>query len=563
MKEENILEQIRGLPLDEQFTVLLHKKIMNKAGAAKRRAKKYYKDLYKKTGVIPGPLMLAAKGVFEGRKCSGRKQSLDEDVKQRFVEMVRASGDFNDDRFIFITRRARTIKNYRQWLEEEFKRSVSISALRRLAATPEIKKYLEKPDYGEDRISRFSFKSEPVFGLLQVDGCTLCYIRIRDGTGKWKKPPAIEIFDTGSRYMFSLGPFFSESSKNAVRLFTQFFLAVELPKVNIRIRPDNAKGFLNLKRPISEMNLRYSLPGGFCLEPDFSRVGKPKDKAHLESSHRSLHNFEMQIIKMFADKIVKRQPEFLFKNGKKEAITVTFLDIGLDELSDSRVFEDYRQRHNRERHYFSEQGRIEAWVPEQKLESFYASGVDTISFTPEMVNDLMKYGYKKVKASVSKKGNIVFGKRIYYVARGAENFSRHRSTPVVISPAENGKLLIFQPHAEGLFLGEALALKPFSKPVKSEIETNEVEKIAAFLELKNMSVDLQALIERHDNGLTLEKAEQIHERNQKRYELYVTKMKQPGSIKARALFNAFMIDCDRGLGKASAVPYAPFREKTK
>jgi len=97
---------------DEQFLVLLHKKIMNKTGSAKRRAKKYYMDQYRKTGVIPKPLLLAGQGVMEGRKCSGRKQVLCEAVKSRFVEMVKASSEISDPGFIFITQQARTIKNY-------------------------------------------------------------------------------------------------------------------------------------------------------------------------------------------------------------------------------------------------------------------------------------------------------------------------------------------------------------------------------------------------------------------------------------------------------------------
>ena len=65
------------LTLDERFDLLLHKKLMNKKGSAFRRAKKYYKDQYHKTGIIPGPLLLAEKGIMEGRRCSGRPRSLD------------------------------------------------------------------------------------------------------------------------------------------------------------------------------------------------------------------------------------------------------------------------------------------------------------------------------------------------------------------------------------------------------------------------------------------------------------------------------------------------------
>ena len=56
---------------------------MDKKGSAMRRAKKYYKDQYKKTGIIPGPLLLAEKGIMEGRKCSGRPRSLSEKVRKR------------------------------------------------------------------------------------------------------------------------------------------------------------------------------------------------------------------------------------------------------------------------------------------------------------------------------------------------------------------------------------------------------------------------------------------------------------------------------------------------
>ncbi len=76
---------MNNLSIDEHFNLLLYKKIMNKTGSAKRRAKKYYKDHYKKTGIIPALLMLAEKGIMEGRKCSGRPRSIDEQTKRRFI----------------------------------------------------------------------------------------------------------------------------------------------------------------------------------------------------------------------------------------------------------------------------------------------------------------------------------------------------------------------------------------------------------------------------------------------------------------------------------------------
>ncbi len=135
------------LSIDDRFHLLLHKKIMNKTGSAKRRSKKYYKDQYKKNGIIPPPLLLVEKGIMDGRKCSGRPRVIDEQTQRRFIEMVKASCDPSSQGFIFITRRARTIKNYHYWLEEELgKKSV----------------FLHFGDAPKGRISNFTWKKRTI-----------------------------------------------------------------------------------------------------------------------------------------------------------------------------------------------------------------------------------------------------------------------------------------------------------------------------------------------------------------------------------------------------------------
>jgi hypothetical protein len=224
--------------LDDQFMILLHKKIMDKTGSAKRRAKKYYMDKYKKTGIIPEPLRLAGKGVMDGRKCSGRPRALTQDVKNRFIEIVRASCDADDPRFIYITRKARVITNYKVFLEEEFQKTISIHALRRLVRNEDLDLYLKQPDFDETQMEKGYFNPVPVFDLVQMDGCNFQYIKIKDDNGKWCKPQVIEFYDTGSRYMFVLEFYFSETSLNAVDLFIRFLLEAPLPKKRIRLRPD-------------------------------------------------------------------------------------------------------------------------------------------------------------------------------------------------------------------------------------------------------------------------------------------------------------------------------------
>jgi hypothetical protein len=553
--------EISSLPLDDQFVILLHKKIMDKSGSAKRRAKKYYTDRYKKSGIIPKPLLLAAQGIMEGRKCSGRPRVLCDRVKKRFATMIKASSDPQDDRFIFITRRARTIKNYHRWLEQEFEKKISLAALRRHVKQTNLRHYLNKPDFEQPPNAENYFDTEPVFDLVQIDGCVFEYLKIKNEIGKWQKPQVIEFYDTGSRYMFVLEFYFSESSINSVQLFIRFLLDTPFPKKTIRLRPDQAKGFLNLKRPINELNLRFSMPAGFYMKPDFSRVAAAKDKAHLESSHRSLHNFEIRIIKKFQDRIVKINPEYTFKRGRKEQITVTYLDIGIDELNQSAMIEVYRKEHNNQIHHFSHEGKTMAWIPAEKLNS-YLSGIETIEFMPKQVEDFIKYGFDKIPATVSKKATITYNKQRYYVAVGAEKFSRHQSTKVHVSEV-NDKLLIFEQKDDGVFLAEALAQKAPDKPKTSSgprLPPNEVEQISEFLENNGMLVDRVALIDKHRNGLTLEIAKDIYDGNKTRYQNYALKLDQSKQRSGIALFNAFLIDCQRYQRSTHIAPYAPSGE---
>ncbi len=558
MADLRILSGLNGLPLDDQFIILLHKKLLSKKGSNKRRLKKYYKDKYKKSGVIPGPLLLAGEGVMEGRKCSGRPRTLSEPVKERFVEMIEASCDLDDERFIFITQKARKIINYHKWLEKEFNRAISLPALRRYVKEKKLMKYLEKPDFEAPENPEPYFDTEPVFGLIQMDGSLMKYFVIRNEEGLWQPPRVIEFYDTGSRYMFLLDFFFSENSANSVELFIHFLLDRPFPMKTIRFRPDRAGGFWNLKRPIMDLNLRFSMPGGFHLKPDFARAGKAKDKAHLESSHRALHNFEIRIIKEFEDRIVKLKPGYTFKNRRKEPITVTCLDIDIDQLRKSNILEEYRKEHNNRKHNFAQEGKTIAWKPSEKLEIFL-KGYPTIEFLPEDVQDLIQYGFEKKPATVTTKRFITYRKQRYYVAAGAEKFSQRKSTKVKISDV-NDKLLIFDDKDDGVLLGEALCQKAPDKPKSKpgpKLPLTEIEKISAFLKNKGMIVDNLALIERHRKGLNLAFTKNIYAVNKPRYDKLSLKLNPSKQKTGVALFNAFVLDCDRCQRKTHVAPYAP------
>ena len=545
---------ISSLPLDDQFAILLHKKIMHKRGSAKRQAKKYYIDQYKKTGVIPKPLILAAQGIMEGRQCSGRPRSLDSAVKKRFIEMVKASSDLHDSRFLFITRNARKVTNYHKWLQEDFQQKISLSALRRCVKKEKLQFYLNKPDFEDDQLPDTYFNPQAVFDLIQLDGCFFHYLKIRDDQGKWRKPLVMEYFDTGSRYMFVLEAYFSESNENSVELFSRFLLSTDFADKKIRIRPDNAKGFLNLKRPIQELNLKYSMPDRFYLAPDFARVNAPKHKVHLESSHRSLHDFEISVIRRFEDKIIKTEPAVTFKNNRPQKITVTYLDIDMRQLRQSQMIQAYRRQHNEGSHRFSVKGKVLRWIPKEKFQQ-YLQTVPTIAFKAQHVHNFIKYGFVKKKTTVSKKAHITFNNQSYVVVE-KEKFSRQSSTKVVVSQYD-AKLLIFENKPDGIYLADALCQGPSKKPKfnqnKDRIKLSEIDRIIFFLQEKNMSVHIKTLIKCYRQGLTFKMAKQIYDKNRRKYHQY---NRLPESKKQMARFNAFIMDCQRYQRKDQNTIYA-------
>jgi hypothetical protein len=129
---------------------------------------------------------------------------------------------------------------------------------------------------------------------------------------------------------------------------------------------------------------------------------------------------------------------------------------------------------------------------------------------------------------------------------GAEKFSSHKSTPVQVSCCNN-KLYIFEPQKDGVILGEALCQQPSEKPKsvaeKSEkrLKQNEVEQIAAYLQARQMSVDMKSLIACYRKGLTFNIAKAVFENNTKRYDRLVAKLHEPDRA-GFVRFNAFAID---------------------
>ena len=537
------------VPLD--FEVLLHRKLLDKPANNRRALAAYYRKQYQKTGIIPISL-----SVSEGRRFSGKKNSLDKDIQARFVEMVVKSTDENDI-FNYYTKEHRKVTIFHAELEKEFGRKIAISQLYNLVRSGNLSHYLNKTDdeTDSDKLPSY-FKAEPVGSLVQMDGVEADFLEILID-GKWKKPLWIELFDLGSRKILAMHGYLCESNETSVDIFTRFLADNPFAHQPMKIRPDNAKGFLNLKRPIKELNNRYALPDGFAFIDDFARASKPKDKAHLESSHRVVHSFERIIISHFKDKIAGQYKKNKKVGNQMRTVTVTQLAISLDELNDSTLIADYMHKHNSKNHRFQEDGVSRSWIPNERWDE-YLQANKTFSFIEKDIELVKRYGYTKASATISKEGIITYKNKRYYVAK-RELWSRNSGTKVKVSLIGD-KLAIFKDSDDGVWKGDAELM---AAPVKSEKaiarekakvvaihSDNERGSVVKALQDFNMMIVSEVRLNQFiSEGLTLEMTERLLANNYQRYK------QKEGSI---IPFNFFLSDVKKKLAEVYPQKLKPY-----
>lgn len=526
-----------------KFESLLHRKVTGKTNSQITSMRKYYRDKYKKDGKIPKSLYS-----FDGRKYSGRKSTLPKIIENEFINMVRKSASANVNSLGFITKDLRTIVNFHRKLEDKFG-IIPIDSLYRSVHKHELKKYLNKPDY-EDEADKIidCFNNIEVFDKIQIDGCEFDYLEIKDQKGEWKRPVAIEFMDTGSRFMFAMEVYFSESNESTVDIFLKFLKSTAFPHKRIQIRPDNANGFLNLKRPIRELNRKYSLPEKFYFSDDFAKVRKPKNKAHLESSHRRLHGFEDYIMeKLPMEKLIERIPGVKInkKSGARKIVTISRYDITIEELRTSGLVERYKKEHNERYRTFSVYGKQKKWEPKEKLES-YLSNIETFKFNESHIENCLKYGYQKKPATVAANGRIRFDKCDYQVIEG-NFYGGTTRVKVKVSKYEN-KLFIFETFKDGIYLGEAMLISDTKKPKRTKkleekiLKKNNLEKLIIYLERRGMTIknkELERLIELYKQGLNVYIAQQIIDENKETYDKYLKNEKYKSLNVGMLLSNLF------------------------
>lgn len=570
--------------LKKEFEELLWKKVVNRPDS--RQLAYYYRRQFEKTGRIPKGLQLVTQGIYDGRKASGRPRAFRDDVRQAFMDLVKQSTE-SPESINFITQPLRTLNNYRERIVELFgeEHTPNLQAFYSLCKRHGLWRYVTKPDYQEVAGSKRQhfFAQQSVYELLQMDGCVFHTFEILTPDGGYKSPQVIEILDTGSRYMFACDVYWSESNANSIDIMQQWLTNNPLPKQMIHFRPDNAKGFTNLKRCLAEMNRKYGSPTGFYLNDNYARAGKGKDKSHLETSHRVLHKYEDTIIRHFKaagafDGTTKRT-SFKTRNKIKE-ITVTRLRITLEDLRQSGLIERYRSEiHNGREHNFSKGAMREKWAPTNKYNEWLAdkTEADLIRFTPEEVEGFFRYGYDKRKASVQPDGTLQFNNRTYYVVGPTDWLNFNSGTPVHASE-HNGKLYLFENNADGPFIAEAVTVTKYERE-KEDVASpgavsiaapkkppaagkqNEFEMIVAYLVRQGMQISeshRQRLLTMHREGLTLDKINSVIEANQEHYNSYRSNSDLSNAQVSLVLVNLFFSHLAESDHRppAQIIPYA-------
>jgi transposase len=542
----------KGLPMTEIFDRLIHKKTVNKDPRAARVMTSYYKKQFEELGrkEIPSGLL-----TVDGRKSSGRKRKqLDPAIEKRFVEMVKRTSDLKSGAD-FLTRSQRRVVHYHKVLEHEFEQEIKIYHLYRVVKQRGLKKYIEKPDMEEDDLqngNKHFFKSEPIYGLVQMDGSWIKTFKIKSSkTGKFKKALVIALYDTGSRYIFSMDLFWTESSYNSIALFTEF-IKRPFPYQKVKFRPDNAGGFLNLERPLAELNHRFSEKDSFIFDFNPARSRSPKQKVHIERQFGAFRTFEGWIQEKIKDRYVKMEPGTAFVGNRKERRMIKCYDITIEELRAMNLIEEYVSEYNGKRHRFTHDGYQQTWIPEQRMNEFLES-TETFTLPSELIDSFYIYGYKKAKGTVSKEGGITFRKREYRVVEG--DFSRMKSTPVQISIMDDDRLILFEREKGGMAIGKAIPkegpslemLKGAEKRSEKRAEKvearkkatqnqSEYESILEEMKSNGMPFNEPQLHRLFKDGLTLSITAQLIEQNKQRYGRFLN------TPKAFISFNLFITD---------------------
>jgi len=445
------------------FETLLAIKLKNKAPKAQRQLRHYYRRQYAKNGVIPQALTPDSDGKLpDHRQFAGRKRQLDDAIANRFIDMIEKSADAGDIKN-YCTRAHRKVTYFHARLEKEFGKTINLQSLYTMLKGDKGKRLRDLMATTDDGVTGAIkppsfFKAEPVGELIQMDGVESDFLEIWEG-GRWVKPTWIEFFDQGSRKLLAMQAYLSESSENSVAIFTHFLQENDFPCLKMRIRPDNAGGFKNLRRPMKELNDRADIPTAFMFIDNYARAGKPKDKAHLESSHRAVHQFERFIIDHFNDAIVGQYKKRKKVGDALKTVTVTQLRISLAELNDSKIIDDYKAEHNGKAHRFTDNGIQKKWAPDDKWNEKLQQ-VNSFRFKPEHIELCKIYGHTKTAAKISKEGLLTYKGRKYYV-EDTSLWSTHSSTPVKISRVDD-YLAFFKDSDDGKYIGKAIPKKTTS-----------------------------------------------------------------------------------------------------
>ena len=458
-----------------------------------RGLRHYYRQKYAKTGIIPEAIQ-DQHSIRDGRIVAGRKSSLDPAIARRFIEMVQGSNDKSNPKNYHTAAHCKVTIFHRE-LEYELKQTVSIQSLYSLVRKHGLNHYFERIDDNETPAKAPSFiLSEPVGASLLLDGVGADYFTV-NGKGKRIYPWWINFMDYGSRRIQAIHAYYSESNEASVDILNRYLIENRHAHAVVKLRPDNAKGFLNLKRCITEINRRKKArPGGFTMIDDFSRVGTPVDKAALESSHRALHNFERYIINRFKDRIVDQSEKQKKFGNSFRTITVTHLDITLEELNASGVIQEYQRQHNNLAHKPTVNGKQTTWMLDSAGEPMRDNDGKKIKWIPEPIwqrhladNETFTfdeadleanriYGYSKHKGTITKQGYVQYQSEKYFVS-DRSLYSRTGGTEIQYSIIGGGKIALFNAQQDGVYLGEAIALQAPVKPQKIvDMEQKKIEK---------------------------------------------------------------------------------------
>ena len=443
-------------------TVYIHESIRAEWNALTNNAQRSeFAQKHHLVGTIPSRL----KAEGNPKSITGRKSTVPPEAVEWIIKKVHDWADDNAE--VLTATRRRTDFLLKTLLKKHLGIVLSEKQVFTIVKNHNLRQLMDKPQGTAGKKvgkKKGTYPRLPVNNLWLMDGCVPELLYIRGANGNYTKLTCIGIEDVGSRKLLGFREYYSESGSSSVNLFKQVMTENQFKKgtsepqglISPTLRPDKGSGFMTSMGACAfAIGKAYAEKYHFSIDFKEANAGSPTEKAHLESSWKSVHSTYVGLVQDYFTLLGKVDKTPIVSNFKRGIeMSALYLDITLEELRASCIGGEFMRLMNSRKRTFTEDNKTIDFVPDHRWARYLAglNNDDQIMPPPpdavfsaddEAMEILNVFGYAKHDANV--KPDMTIQYKVGYNVPRDLGFSVTRSTPVRVSemPDGTGRLAIF------------------------------------------------------------------------------------------------------------------------